>query len=110
MEIMELIGRLSGEKPVIWGDSMIGFGSYHYKSASGREGDWFRAGFAPRKQNISIYIMAGFAKFHDLMEQLGKHKTGGSCLYINKLADIDKAVLEELIQRSLDTMREQYPQ
>ncbi len=73
------------EEPVMWGDSIVGYGSYHYKYASGREGDWFVTGFSPRKQNLTLYIMSGFEKYDELMGKLGKYKTGKSCLYINKL-------------------------
>jgi len=86
----------------MWGPSIIGFGSYHYCYDSGREGDWFLTGFSPRKQNLSVYIMSGFAKYDSLMKKLGKHKTGKSCLYINKLEDIDLDVLKELIKRSAE--------
>lgn len=107
--LLEIFQRITGEKPVIWGDSIIGFGSYHYKYASGREGDFLRSGFSPRKANISIYLMLGFSKRQTLLAALGKHKTSVSCLYINKLADIDLAVLEQLIQANLNEMNEKYP-
>lgn len=90
---------------MMWGDSMIGFGSYHYKYASGREGEWFLVGFAPRKQNLTLYIMAGFEQYDALMARLGKHSTGKSCLYIKRLADIDQAVLRELVSQSVAHMR-----
>ncbi|WP_245583646.1 DUF1801 domain-containing protein [Salinimicrobium xinjiangense] len=84
---------------------MVGFGSYHYKYKSGREGDWFLTGFSPRKQNLSIYITAGFYNCKDLLMELGKHKKSSSCLYINKMEDINHKVLREVIQRSLyDTL------
>jgi len=106
--IISMMERLSGEKPVMWGPSMIGFGSYHYKYDSGREGDWFLTGFSPRKSNFSLYIMAGFDKYEKLMSKLGKYKTGKSCLYVKKLDDIDLDVLEELITGSLVYMKEKY--
>jgi hypothetical protein len=81
---------------------MIGFGSYHYKYASGREGDWFAAGFAPRARDITLYIMGGFGKHDSLLAKLGKHKTGKGCLYIKRLSDVDVDVLTELIQRSVE--------
>jgi hypothetical protein len=87
---------------------MVGFGSYHYRYASGREGDWFVTGFAPRAQNISIYIMDGFSGYDELMQQLGKHKTGKSCLYIKRLSDVNTDILQELIKRSLIHMQEIY--
>lgn len=90
----------------MWGDSIVGFGHYHYKYASGREGDWMLTGFAPRKRNLTLYIMSGFEEYDDLMQKLGKHSTGKSCLYINKLEDIDLDVLRELVGRSVQHMRE----
>jgi len=99
---MALMQRVTGEKPVMWGDSIIGFGSYHYKYASGREGDWFLTGFAPRKQNLTLYIMSGFELYDELLGKLGKYKTGKSCLYINKLEDVDQDVLLELVKQSAE--------
>ena len=87
---------------------MVGFGSYHYKYDSGREGDWFLTGFSPRKQNLTIYIMPGFDKYDSLMKKLGKHKTGKSCLYISKLEDVDTKVLKELIKQSFQYMKKKY--
>jgi hypothetical protein len=107
-KLLEMMKRITGEEPVMWGPSIIGFGSYHYKYESGREGDWFLTGFSPRKANLSVYIMAGFDKYENLMSKLGKHKTGTSCLYINKLDDIDLDVLEELIRESLIYMKKKY--
>jgi hypothetical protein len=104
-EILELMKKVTGEEPKMWGDSIIGFGSYHYKYESGREGDWFITGFSPRKQNLSLYIMAGFDDYEELMNKLGKHKTGKSCLYINKLEDVNLEVLEELVKKSFIHMR-----
>jgi hypothetical protein len=106
--IMDMMKEITGEEPKIWGKSMVGFGSYHYTYASGREGDWFITGFSPRKQNMSLYIMAGFERYDELMKKLGKHKTGKSCLYINKLEDVDIEILKELITASVDHMNETY--
>ena len=91
----------------MWGDSIIGFGDYHYKYASGREGDWFLTGFSPRKQNFSVYLMSceNEKQLNDLFARLGKHKTGRSCLYFNKLADINIEVLEELIIQSITDLK-----
>lgn len=105
-KILSMMQKATGAEPKMWGDSMIGFGQYHYKYASGREGDWFLTGFAPRKQNISLYIMAGFKRYEELMSKLGKYKTGKSCLYINKLADVDVEVLEKLIELSAAYVKE----
>ena len=99
--VLEIMRRVTGETPKMWGSSIIGFGTYSYKYESGREGEWFLAGFSPRKQNITLYIMSGFSAYEKLLEKLGKHKTGKSCLYINKLEDIDVKVLEELVRQSI---------
>jgi len=101
MTLAQLMERLSGSKPKMWGDSILGFGDYHYKYASGREGDWFQVGFSPRKQNLTIYVMGYLEHYSELLEGLGKYKHGKGCLYINKLEDIDMAVLENLISTSI---------
>ena len=88
MTLLDFMEKATGKKPKMWGASMIGFGSYHYKYASGREGDWFLTGFSPRKQNLTLYIMSGFSTYPNLMEKLGKYKTGKSCLYVKTLDDI----------------------
>ena len=100
--ILKMMKKITKAKPQMWGGSIIGFGSYHYKYASGREGDWFVAGFSPRKQNLTLYIMAGFCRYDELLNKLGKFKTGKSCLYIKKLEEIDQSVLEELITLSVE--------
>jgi hypothetical protein len=100
-EIIEIMKEVTGENPKMWGNSIVGFGDYHYKYASGTEGDWFKTGFSPRKQNLTLYIMSGFDEYENLMERLGKYKIGKSCLYIKKLSDIDLNILKELISRSL---------
>ena len=105
--ILELMKEVTGQDPKMWGDSMIGFGTYHYKYASGREGDWFVTGFSPRKQNLTLYIMSGFDEYDALMKKLGKYKTGKACLYINKLEDVDMAVMRELIQKSVAHLSDQ---
>ena len=97
--------RITGLEPEMWGPSIVGFGSYHYRYDSGREGDMPLTGFSPRKQSLTVYIMPGFAGYEDLLGRLGKHRTGVSCLYINKLADVDQDVLTELICRSFAHMR-----
>jgi hypothetical protein len=89
----------------MWGPSIIGYGDHHYVYESGREGDWFLVGFSPRKRNLVLYIMPGFAAYAELLEQLGKHKTGKSCLYINKLADVDVKVLTKLVRESVKHMK-----
>jgi hypothetical protein len=104
--LLEMMSEVTDADPVMWGSSIVGFGSYHYKYESGREGDMPLIGFSPRKQNMTLYIMPGFDEYGDLLDNLGKHKLGKSCLYINKLADVDKEVLRKLIKRSFDHMAE----
>lgn len=107
-EVLEMMERITGYPPKMWGPSLIGFDQYHYKYESGREGDFFITGLSPRKANLALYIMPGFDHADELMAKLGKHKTGKSCLYINKLDDIDRQALEQLVARSVTWMREKY--
>ena len=107
--MLELMREITGEPPEMWGSSIVGFGSYHYRYASGREGDWPIVGFAPRKQSLTLYIMPGFDRYEDLMAKLGKYKTGKSCLYINKLDDVNLETLKALIAESVEYMRRAYP-
>jgi hypothetical protein len=100
--LLELMKGVAGAQPQMWGSSIVGFGRYHYKYASGREGEWFVAGFSPRKGNLTLYIMSGFDQYGKLMEKLGKYKTGKSCLYIKKIEDIDLETLSELVRRSVE--------
>jgi hypothetical protein len=109
-KLLEIMTRLSGCEPKMWGDTLIGYGEYHYKYASGHEGDFMRTGFSPRKANLVVYIIPGYSQFSEILSRLGKHKLGKSCLYINKLADVDMVVLEELIRAGLDEMAQKYPQ
>jgi hypothetical protein len=95
---------VTGEEPKMWGSSIVGFGSYHYKYASGREGDWPITGFSPRKGDLTLYITGGLDSFSDLLPKLGKHKTAKSCLYIKKLSDIDVGVLRKIISKSVKLM------
>jgi hypothetical protein len=106
--LVALIGRATGEEPRMWGPSMVGFGSYHYRYESGREGDWFLAGFSPRKKDLTVYVMAGFSGFEELLARLGRHKTGKSCLYLRSLAEVDAEVLEEMVRRSAEHVARQY--
>ena len=108
-DVLELMQDVTGETPRMWGDSIVGFGSYHYRYKSGREGDWPRIGFSPRKQYLAIYIMPGFGDYQDLLTRLGKHRTSVSCLYINKLADVDRDVLREIIAAAYQEMARRYP-
>lgn len=103
--IVTLMRQATKAEPKMWGSSIVGFGDYHYKYESGREGDWFLTGFSPRKQNLTLYIMPGFAQYNELMAQLGKYKIGKSCLYINGLADIHVPTLKKLIQASVKQMQ-----
>lgn len=103
--VCALMTELSGEPPVMWGDSLVGFGSYAYTYASGRSGEWFAVGFASRKQALTLYLMDGFTEYEGLLAELGPHKTGKSCLHVKHLADVDEAVLRELITRSLKQVR-----
>ena len=105
-EILRLMEEVTKEPPKMWGESIIGFGSYHYKGAGGREGDWMLTGFSPRKQNLTLYLMGGFDKYGDLLQRLGKYKTSVGCLYIKKLGDVGKTVLKELIVANVKTMKE----
>jgi hypothetical protein len=107
--ILALMKQVTGAEPKMWGDSIVGFGSYHYKYKSGREGDWFLTGFSPRKQNLTLYIMAGFDRYDALLEKLGKFKTGKSCLYIKKVEDVDLSTLRELVEQSVEHMANAYP-
>lgn len=106
--MLEIMGRLTGSQPKMWGPSIIGFGRYHYVYESGREGDFMIVGFSPRKANLVLYLMPGYEDLTDQLARLGKHKIGKSCLYINKLADIDQGVLEEVITISINKMHENY--
>lgn len=108
-QILEMMRQVTGEEARMWGDSIVGFGSYHYTYASGRQGDWFLAGFSPRKQNLTLYIMSGFDRYDTLLGKLGKYRTGKSCLYIKKLEDVDQDVLRKLVQQSVDHMRATNP-
>ena len=108
--LLEMFEKVTGEKPVMWGTSIIGFGKYHYKSEkSKQEGDWLQVGFSPRKQNLTLYILHGNDKNQELLAKLGKHKTSGGsiggCLYINKISDVDQKILATLIKNSFHSKR-----
>jgi hypothetical protein len=105
----KLFRRVTGFQPCMWGPTIIGYGQYHYIYDSGREGDFLATGFSPRKANLSIYIMPGYADFGAILDRLGKHRIGKSCLYVNKLADIDLDVLEELIRAGLNDLGQRWP-
>ncbi len=105
--IVKLMKQVTRTEPVMWG-SIVGFGRYHYKYASGREGDSMLVGFSPRKQNLTLYLMLGAGNYSDLLKKLGKHKTGKGCLYINKLADVDIPTLKELMKQSVKRLKTMY--
>ena len=104
-KILDIMQKVTKAEPKMWGASIIGFGSYHYKYASGREGDWFVTGFSPRKQNLTLYIMSGFDEYNNLLKKLGKYTTAKSCLYIKKLNDVDIKTLKELVTQSVNKMK-----
>ncbi len=107
--LLKMFQKVTGEKPVMWGLSIVGFGMYHYKSErSTQEGDWPLVGFSPRKQNLTLYIMAGNKDSKELLKKLGKHKTSAGCLYINKLSEVDEKVLPALIKKSFQYMKKLY--
>jgi hypothetical protein len=107
--LVRILKKATGAKPEMWGPSIVGFGSYHYKYESGREGDWFLSGFSPRKQDLTLYLMGGFEGRGDLLAKLGKHKTGRACLYVKRLSDVDLAVLQELATESVKTLKRMQP-
>ncbi len=103
--IMELMARATGQPPVMWGSSIVGFGYYHYAYASGREGDTMAVGFSPRKAATTVYVVDGFDGYRDLLDRLGPHSTGKACLYLTRLDDVDLTALEELVRRSYAATR-----
>lgn len=107
-KVASIMRRVTGKRAKMWGSSIVGYGTYHYKYDSGREGDFMMTGYSPRKQALTVYIIPGFSTFGPLMKKLGKYKTGRSCLYIKRLSDVDENVLEQLIARSVKLMRKKY--
>ena len=105
--VLEMMREVTKEEPKMWGSSIVGFGRFRYKYESGREGEWPVAAFSPRKGDLTVYLVPGFDKAADLMKRLGKHKTGKSCLYIKSLADVDRKVLKQLIDKSVKKMSPQ---
>ncbi len=104
-----LFREVTGWAPRLWGPSIVGYGSYHYRYETGREGDFLATGFSPRKANLVVYIMPGYQDYSALLEDLGKHKLGKSCLYINRLSDVDEAVLRRLIRAGIDDLARLHP-
>jgi len=104
LEIVKMMKQATKSEPKMWGASIVGFGEYHYKYASGREGDWFVTGFSPRKQSLTLYIMGGLDQHKSLLKKLGKHTTGVGCLYFKKLADVDKKILNTIITNGVKSL------
>ena len=107
-KVKEIMAELTGAPAKMWGTSIVGFGSYHYKYASGQEGDWMLTGFSPRKQALTLYLMSGNEHFEKEREKLGKHKVGKSCLYIKTISDIDEDVLRDMIKKSIEIINKRY--
>jgi hypothetical protein len=106
--VARIMKKVTRSAPQMWGPSIVGYGRYHYRYESGRAGDWFLTGFSPRKQSLTLYIMAGFTRYDGFLAQLGKYKTGKSCLYIKRLEDVDLDVLESLIRESVAHLKQKY--
>jgi hypothetical protein len=107
-KLLKIMKEVTQEKPVMWGTSIIGFGTFHYKYASGREIDWMKVGFSPRKRSFTLYLTPGLDEIDDLREELGKHRVGKGCLYINKLTDVDTVVLKQIIKKSIEVLETRY--
>ncbi len=108
-EVLDLMREITGDQGSMWGPSIVGFGDFSYTNTTNKDYKWFKTGFSPRKQSMTLYIMDGFESYHEILSRLGKYKTGKSCLYINKLADVDRDVLRELIQASVDYLETAFP-
>ncbi|HKI77019.1 MAG TPA: DUF1801 domain-containing protein [Ignavibacteriaceae bacterium] len=106
--LLKLMQQTTKEEPKMWGDSIVGFGEYHYVYESGREGDFFLAGFSPRKQYLAVYVMSGFKELANLLKKLGKFKKSVSCLYLKSLSDVDQKVLKEIIKKSVSATKKKY--
>ena len=109
LDVLKMMSDATNADPKMWGAGIIGFGIYHYRNESGREAEWFLTGFSPRKQDLSLYIMPGLKMYADLLKELGKHKTGVSCLYIKSLKDVNREVLKTLIEQSVTYLRQNQP-
>ena len=105
LEILKIMKQATKAEPKMWGSSIVGFGTYHYKGKSGREGDWMQVGFSPRKQNLTLYLSSGVERHKALLKKLGKHSVGKGCLYIKRLEDIDKKTLKELVGESVKIVK-----
>lgn len=109
LQLDRIFREVTGWQPRLWGPSIVGYGSYHYRYESGHEGDSLATGFSPRMKNLVIYIMPGYANYSNILGKLGKHKLGKSCLYVTRLANIDEAMLRRLIRTGLDDLGKKYP-
>jgi len=107
--LSDIMKEITGENPAMWGKRIVGFGSFHYKYDSGREGDWFLTGFSPAKNNLTVYIMSYIDETDDLYKKLGKFKNGKSCLYIKKLKDVDLTILKKIFKKSISSVKKKYP-
>lgn len=107
-ELLNIMKEITNEEPKMWGSSIVGFGEYHYRYESGREGDMFLSGFSPRKQNITIYIVSGLERYDAILQRIGRHKIGKSCFYVKKLNDIDNKLLAEMIIDSVSRIKQKY--
>jgi hypothetical protein len=107
-KLLDIMKEVTREKPVMWGTSIIGFGTFHYRYASGREIDWMKVGFSPRKRSLTVYLTPGLEEIDSLREELGKHRVGKGCLYINKLADVNTNVLKKIIKKSIEVLETKY--
>lgn len=107
--VLRLMQKITNAEPTMWGTAIVGFGSYHYKYASGQEADWPVAAFSPRKQNLTLYLMPGFEQYKALMNRLGTYKTSKACLYLKRLSDVDQEVLEALIRKSVADVKKTHP-
>lgn len=107
--ILHMMQEVTGLQPVMWESGIVGFGQYHYQGRSGRSGEWFRIGFSPRKQSLTLYLLPGSGEFHDMLERLGKYTTGVGCLYIKQLSEVDQTVLRQIVVHAFNRMNELYP-
>lgn len=106
--IAKMMQKATGARPRMWGPGVVGFGNYHYRYASGREGDWFLTGFSPRRGQLTLYLMSGVRHFPELMKRLGKHSSGVACLYLKRLGDVDRKILDRLITASVRQVKKMY--
>lgn len=106
IQLLQIMGHITQEEPVMWGTSIIGFGTYQHLYTGGRTGEWFLTGFSPRKQYMSVYLMGGLGQFEDLLPLLGPHKTGKGCLYFKRLSDLNEDVFKQMVIRGVDNLQD----